>query len=67
MMGTGKDSTVSWASLLWERWKPQAGFSLALTGLQEVGKLWQIKVHGRIFIEWLLHGEDIRALPFLRV
>lgn len=48
-------------------WKPQAGSSLALTGLQEGGKLWQIKVHGGIFIEWLLHGEDFRALPFLRV
>lgn len=61
-------STVFWASLCGEGCgNPRLGLLSGLTGLQEGGKLWQIKVHGRVFMEWLLHGEDFRALPFHRV
>lgn len=67
-MGAGKEPQPPPAQAFWASCERCGNLRLGLlsvlhgTGLQEVRKLWQ----GRVFMRWLLHGEDLRGPSLLK-
>ena len=69
--GATASRSTSLLGFLGEVWEGCGNLRLGLlsalhgTGLQEVRKPWQVKVHGRVFMRWLLHGEGLQSPSFL--